>query len=127
MQKDMRQTLLYREAEALCEALRQPGTGQISDAAEVHASPDGRYAVFAGTLIDKLEGSPSTRIGLRDLVTGDTRGLTFGPNVDRLPKFSPDGRQVAFLSDRYTVGDFQLYLLDPVNGAARFTLRVEGW
>lgn len=127
MQKNICETALYREAEALCRALRQPGTGQISDAAEVHPSPDGKYAVFAGTLVDQLEGAPPTRICRVDLTSGGTRVLTFGPNVDRSPKFSPDGRHIAFLSDRQKEGDFQLYLLDPVSGAARPMPRVEGW
>jgi dipeptidyl aminopeptidase/acylaminoacyl peptidase len=127
MEKEIRATDLYHEIEALYKTLRQPGTGQISDAAEVRVSPDGKRAVFAGTLVDALEGTPPTRICLTALVTGDTRVLTLGPNVDRLPKFAPDGRQVAFLSDRHKAGDFQLYLLDPVSGAARPTPPVEGW
>lgn len=127
MHKDIRETALYREAEALCTMLRQPGTGQISDAVEVHASPDGKQAVFAGALMEKLEGMPPTRICQVDLSSGETRVLTFGPNADRLPKYSPDGRQIAFLSDRRKAGDFQLYLLDPLSGAVRSIPSVEGW
>lgn len=127
MQKDIRDTALYREIQALYQSLRQPITGQISDAAEVHVSPDGKHAVFAGTRMDTLEGVPPTRICQLDLASGDTRVLTFGPHTDRLPKYSPDGRQIAFLSDRHKAGDFQLYLLDPISGAARPIPVVEGW
>jgi dipeptidyl aminopeptidase/acylaminoacyl peptidase len=127
MQKDIRETALYREAETLYTTLRQPGTGQISDAAEVHVSPDGRRAVYAGVLMDTLEGASRTRICQVDLTSGDARILTFGPNTDRLPKYSPDARQIAFLSDRHSVGDFQLNLLDPASGAARSTPPVKGW
>lgn len=127
MQKDIRETELYREAEDLYRRLRQPGTGQISDAAEVHVSPDGEAAVFAGTIVDELDGSPPSRICRIDLESRDVRVLTFGPNTDRSPRYSPDGRHVAFLSDRHRVGDFQLHLLDQVSGAARATPRVEGW
>jgi dipeptidyl aminopeptidase/acylaminoacyl peptidase len=127
MQKDLRESELYREAEALYTGVRRPGTGQISDAAEVNASPDGRYAVFSGTIVDKLEGTPPTRICQVELASGDIRVLTFGPNTDRLPKFSPDGRHIAFLSDRAKDGDFQLYLLDAATGAARAAPKVEGW
>jgi dipeptidyl aminopeptidase/acylaminoacyl peptidase len=127
MQRDLRATDLYKEIEALCTAIRQPGTGQLSDALDIHASPDGRHAVFAGTILDTLEGAPPTRICRTELATGDTRVLTFGPNVDRLPKFSPDGRWIAFLSDRHKKDDPQLHLLDPQTGAARTTPHVEGW
>src|SRR5207302_3118810 len=125
--KDIRETSLYREAAAIYNALRQPGTGRISDAVEVHASPDGRSAVFAGAMLDKLEAAPPTRICRVDLTSGETRVLTFGPNTDRLPKYSPDGRHIAFLSDRQKEGDFQVYLLDPITGAARPTPAVAGW
>lgn len=124
---DIRGTDLYCEIETLCRNLRQPGTGQISDAAEIHASSDGTWVVFSGTIMDKLEGIPPTRVCATDLATGGTHVLTFGPNSDRSPKFSPDGRQVAFLSDRDRPGNFQLYLLDPRSGAARATPQVDGW
>jgi dipeptidyl aminopeptidase/acylaminoacyl peptidase len=127
MHTDLRNTALYREAEAIYEWLRQPGTGQISDAREVHASPDGKHAVFAGTLVSALAGGFSTRICRVDLSSGATQVLTFGPNTDRLPKYAPDGRQIAFLSDRQGAGNFQLYLLDAVGGAAHATPPVEGW
>lgn len=127
MRRDIRDTSLYRETEALYRALRQPGTGQVSGAAEIHVAPEGQYAVFSGTIVDSLEGIPPTRVCLTDLATGDTRVLTFGPNSDRSPKYSPDGRHVAFLSDRETAGDFQLYLINLDGGAARAMPVVEGW
>ncbi|MGH8181829.1 MAG: S9 family peptidase, partial [Steroidobacteraceae bacterium] len=69
----------------------------------------------------------ASRVCLTDLTTGDTRVLTFGPNTDRLPKISPDGRHIAFLSDRFRPGDFQLYLLDAATGECRATPPVDGW
>ena len=125
--RDVRGGESYQQAHRLYRCLRQPGTGQISDATEVHVRPDGRYALFTGTILDALEGSAATRVCQVDLETGETRVLTFGPATDRLAKYSPNGGQVAFLSDRTRKGDFQLYLLDPTSGAARPTPRVEGW
>lgn len=127
MDRDIRSTDLYREIEAVCHSFRRPGTGRISDALEVNVSPDGRRAVFAGVVLDKLEGAPSTRVGVVDLGTGQTRLLTAGPNCDRLPRFSADSTRVAFLSDRHRLGDFQLYLLDLDSGAVRSTPAVTGW
>jgi dipeptidyl aminopeptidase/acylaminoacyl peptidase len=126
-QKDLRTTPLYQEAEAFYRSVRQPGTGQISDATEIHASPCGRYAVFSGTLLERLEGGSATRLCRVDLASADVRVITFGPHTDRLPRYSPDGRQIAFLSDRHEPGNFQLYCLDVSNGAARETAPVEGW
>jgi dipeptidyl aminopeptidase/acylaminoacyl peptidase len=126
MQSDLRITDLYKDIEALVTALRQPGTEKISDAAEINVSfGDGR-AAFAGTIVDKLEGTPPTRICMTDLATGDTWVLTFGHNVDRSRKFSPDGKLIAVLSDRHKSGDFRLYLLEMATGAARSGPHVDG-
>jgi dipeptidyl aminopeptidase/acylaminoacyl peptidase len=125
MQRDIREGALFREAESICRALRKPATGSISDAAELSAH--GVQVAFAGSLVDTLNGVPRTRVCLLDLTSGDTRVMTFGPNDDRQPKFSPDGHQIAFLSDRHEPGDSQLYLLDPISGVARPTPRVDGW
>ena len=48
MHQDIRETARYQEAEAIHRALRQPGTGQFSDVAEVNVSRGGQCAVFAG-------------------------------------------------------------------------------
>lgn len=124
MQRDIRETALYRETESLYRAFRRPGSGLIADAAEVSAN--GNRAVFTGTLVDAANEAAS-RICLTDLASGDTRVLTFGPNTDRCPKLSPDGRQVAFLSDRRKAGDSQLFLLDLKSGECRATPPVDGW
>ena len=124
MQRDIRDTPLYRETEALYRTFRRPGSGLIADAAEISAH--GTRAVFTGTLIDSGNEAIS-RVCLTELGSGDTRVLTFGPNTDRTPKLSPDGRQIAFLSDRGRAGDFQLYLLDPETGECRPTPPVDGW
>ena len=124
MQRDIRDTPLYRETESLYRSFRRPGSGLVADAVEISAH--GSRAVFTGSLIDSANET-SSRICLTDLTSGDTRVLTFGPNTDRLPKLSPDGRQIAFLSDRHKAGDSQLYLLDPGTGECRATPPVEGW
>ena len=124
MQRDIRDTELYREAESLYGVFRRPGSGLIADAAEISAH--GSQAVFTGTLVDAGNEALS-RICLTDLASGDTRVLTYGPNTDRLPKLSPDGQRIAFVSDRLKSGDFQLYLLDAQTGECHATPAVEGW
>jgi len=66
------------------------------DAAEI--SCNGNRVVFAGALVETLNGMPLTRICSTELSGGETRVLTSGANNDRSPKFSPDGMRIAFLS-----------------------------
>lgn len=126
-QHEARVGALFTQARQLYEDLYRPGTGQISDVAELDVSADGRFATLSGTSMTALEGIPPTRICMLDLATAQTRVLTAGPGVDRSPKFSPDGRHIAFLSDRHEPGDFQLHLLDCADETTAAMPRVEGW
>ena len=127
LQQDIRMEPLFREAETIYELARRPGRGQLSEGLDLHVASDGRRAVFTGFLMETLEGSPLGRICQIDLESGDTRLLTFGPNTDRLPLFSPDRRKIAFLSDRKKEGDFQLHILNLETGASQAAPRVQGW
>src|SRR4051812_33799357 len=108
VRRDIRGTNLFLEAKAIYESTRQPGSGQIFDAADLNVSPDGRYAVFTGSLVDTLEEATITRICRTEIPSGETHIITRGPGRDRLPKHSPDSCYLAFLSDRDAVGNFQL-------------------
>jgi dipeptidyl aminopeptidase/acylaminoacyl peptidase len=112
VERDLRETPLYREVEEHFRRLCEPGFGRISGALDPHPSPDGRSVAFTGTKLEKLEGTPVSRITVADVETGEIEEVTAGPNDDRLPKWSPDGARLAFLSDRREKGQFQLYLLE---------------
>jgi dipeptidyl aminopeptidase/acylaminoacyl peptidase len=125
MQQDLRDTPLYREIEDFFVATRRPGEDRVCDAVELALAPDGASAVFAGTVMDKLEGFPATRICRTDIASGSTEILTEASG--RLPKYSPDGKTVAYLSDVEREGDYQLHLLDAATGQIAKTPAVEGW
>jgi dipeptidyl aminopeptidase/acylaminoacyl peptidase len=112
MERDLRQTDLYRQVEDYFRRLHEPAFGTISGALELAPSPDGRTVAFTGTRLDRLEGTPDSRICLADVGSGEVREITGGPNKDRLPKWSPEGTRLAFLSDRGTAGRFRPYLLE---------------
>lgn len=109
MERDLRQQPLYKEVEAYFTALYQPGTDWVSDGCEATVSPDGRRAAFTGTVFQNLRSAPVTRVCLVDLDSRSLRQLTPAQHSDRLPRWSPDGRWLAFLSDRAQAGNFQLY------------------
>src|SRR5262245_52307282 len=93
---DLSGTDLYRAAEALFAMARKPASGLLTDAADLAVAPSGRDAVFVGTLTERLEGIPPTRLCTVELASGKHRILSAGPGSDRFPQFSPDGRTVAF-------------------------------
>ncbi|KAH8812139.1 acylaminoacyl-peptidase [Xylogone sp. PMI_703] len=111
-QRDLRNTSIWRDVENHFQQLHGGAFGKVSGAIDPSASPDGRKIAFTGSIWDKLEGVPSTRICVADVERGTIETITYGPNSDCQARFSPDGRSLAFLSDRTEMGVFQLYLLD---------------
>jgi len=111
MERDLRQTALYREIEEHFQKALAPAFGQLSGATDPAPSPDGRAIAFTGSLWQRLEGGPETRIYLATPETGAVEAITSGPNDDLMPRWSPDGTRLAFLSDRKRKGQHQLYLL----------------
>lgn len=117
MKIDYQQDPLFKSAEERTRAWLRPGSGEASAISQVSASPDGSRAVAAASICDTLEGVPSTRIAMIDLASGDLEILTHGPNSDSAPRWSPDGRTIAYLSDREQPHVRRLRLLDLETGA----------
>lgn len=69
---------------------------------QLHLSPDGRFAVVALQTVAPDYRSYRSALWLvpADPADGEARQLTLGARQDRHPRFSPDGRTLAFLSDR---------------------------
>jgi dipeptidyl aminopeptidase/acylaminoacyl peptidase len=112
MDRDLRETALYKEIEEHFRRALGPAFGRISAGSDPRPSPDGRLVAFTGMRLEKLEGAAQPRICLVDLEVGRIEEITHGPNADSIPRWSPDGRRLAFLSDRERKGQSRLYLLD---------------
>lgn len=90
-------------------------TGDAHGNTEPDISPDGRYVVFTN-LSETTQESAILRM---DLTTGAVYSLTNAtagavPTEDSMPRFSPDGSQVAFVS---TVGNStQIFVMQAADG-----------
>ncbi len=98
-----------------------PGTGHIAQARDARIAPDGDRVAFTATIVDDLDAGATSDIAL--VVDGSVRILTTGTGADRDPRWSPDGRAIAFLSDRDRSGLPQLVLLDASSDWALSGLR----
>jgi WD40-like Beta Propeller Repeat len=127
MKRDIRDMPLYDEARRAFERHLMPGSGLVIDAQDIHARHGGGMAAFAGVVVDKAAGTPPTRICTVDLASGALQVRTQGSGSQRLPRFAPDGRSIAFLSDRDTSGSFQPQLLDTASWIARPGPVVDGF
>lgn len=125
-ERDIRKTPLYEEVGDYFRAINAVGRDQVVDAADVTASPDGRWVAFTGTLYPDLESAPVTRICLLNLSTRELVRVASGEGSDRLPRWSPDGTRLAFISDRSQAGNFQLYLASGDGSAPCAAPNVDG-
>src|SRR6266516_5552069 len=90
-------------------ALKSVGDPQLS--------PDGRWVAYTVTEYSLKDNRGTTRVWLADVATGQTREVSAGPGSDRQPRWSPDGKALAFVATRQNGA--QLWLLPIGGGEAR--------
>ena len=78
-------------------------------------SPDGKRIAFMSDrdehVIDNDPGGlPNYEIYVMDNEGGNPQNLTNDPNDDSYPSWSPDGKRIAFVSDRD--GNYEIYVMD---------------
>lgn len=112
MDRDLRETPLFKDVESFFRSVLEPGFGRVTGASDAVASPDGRWIAFHGERLDELEGHEAGRICLAETDGTGWRQITSGPNDDAEPRWSPDGRMLSFRSDRDGSGVHQLFVLD---------------
>ena len=80
-------------------------------------SPDGKRVAYNITHVDAEKEKEHSAIWLITLETGETHQLTGGDAKDSSPAWSPDGRQIAFVSSRGEKP--QIYTIPVDGGEAR--------
>ncbi|HQF70811.1 MAG TPA: S9 family peptidase, partial [Promineifilum sp.] len=74
-------------------------------------APDGTQVVFCVQRVERETEKKYTNLWLADSDGGRLRQFTHGKWADTQPRWSPDGQTLAFLSNRGSEEQAQLYLL----------------
>src|SRR5579871_141197 len=80
-------------------------------------SPDGRLVAYTVTQANWEENEFATQIWIADAGSGERYQLTSGKKSSQGPKWSPDSKRIAFLSERD--GKSQIYVIHPRGGEAQ--------
>ncbi len=82
-------------------------------------SPDGSKCVFSVKTIDSEKNRYLSHLWLADLQTGEVRQFTFGEVSDSAPRWSPDGKHIAFVRTDLREKRSQIWLIRADGGEAR--------
>lgn len=90
---------------------------RIKRVSDPQISPDGKWIAFVVTEVSKEANKMNSDIWLIPSSGGEPRRLTTSPSGDANPRWSPDGKKIAFVSSRS--GDAQIWLIDLGGGEAQ--------
>ena len=97
---------------------RRPSDPQIS--------PGGERIAFTLRPVSKEKEHPESAIWVVSFAGGEPRQFTAGQWDDEEPRWSPDGRRLAFLSDRAERGKKSVYIMPADGGEARRVFDQQG-
>jgi dipeptidyl aminopeptidase/acylaminoacyl peptidase len=90
-------------------------------------APDGKTAVYYQSRVDAKTEKKFSNLWMVDTERGEPRQFTYGDQNDNAPRWSPDGSQIAFLSNRENKDKPpQIYLIPFHGGEARRLTEIEG-
>ncbi len=90
-------------------------------------SPDGLHVIYSAQRVDRKTEKKFANLWLASTDAQHPIQFTFGDQRDDTPRWSPDGKQIAFLSNRKDADKpAQIYLLPLNGGEARPLTQIEG-
>ncbi len=99
---------------------------RIEQITGLHISPDGRHVIYSQQWVDRKTEKKYSNLWLVPTDGGAPRRFTYGDQVDSAPRFAPNGRTIAFLSNRGDEKQPQIYLIPFDGGEARPLTSLQG-
>src|SRR5258705_4340975 len=72
----------------------------LKSVSDPQLSPDGKWVAYTVSIPSLQDNRNVSRVWVAEVATGKSRPLTGGPGSDRQPRWSPDGKTLAFVSTR---------------------------
>ena len=107
-------------------AIRSGDLYHLKDVRDPQISPDGGWVAYTVTAIDSAKDKSDNDIWMTSWDGSTTLRLTSSPESESAPRWSPDGRYLAFLSGRQEGKGAQIWLLDRRGGEAQRVTQLRG-
>ena len=107
-------------------ALRSSDLYLLKDVRDPELSPDGNWVAYTVTTIDSAKDKSDNDIWMTSWDGATTIRVTSSPESESSPRWSPDGRYIAFLSGRQEGKGAQIWLLDRRGGEAQRVTQLKG-
>lgn len=89
-------------------------------------SPDGEHIVYCVQRVDRSNEKKYVNLWVVPTKGGKPRQFTYGNHRDNHPRWSPDGRSIAFLSNRQDEKQAQIFVIPFDGGEARPVTQMQG-
>ena len=106
--------------------LRASDIYQLRGVSDPQLSPDGAWVAYSVTAVDSAKDKSDTDIWMTSWDGTQTVRVTSSPESEGTPRWSPDGRYLAFVSGRQEGKGGQVWLLDRRGGEAQRLTMIKG-
>jgi dipeptidyl aminopeptidase/acylaminoacyl peptidase len=117
----MRRLFLLFASAALACAQKQPFDAstmmQLKRLSDPQISPDGQWVAFTVQSVDVAANQKPAQVWIVPLDGGTPHQITHDGSDNERPRWSPDSRRIAYISDRG--GSSQIWMMDPDGGNAK--------
>lgn len=107
-------------------ALRSGDLYHLKDVRDPEISPDGQWVAYTVTTVDSAKDKSDNDVWMTSWDGATTIRVTSSPESESSPRWSPDGRYLAFLSGRQEGKGAQIWLLDRRGGEAQRVTQLKG-
>ncbi len=99
---------------------------RLEQLTDCRIAPDGQHVVYAVQRVDRKTEKKYANLWVVPTSGGNARPFTHGDQVDGQPRWSPDGSQIAFVSNRGDEKQPQVYVIPFAGGEARRLTDLKG-
>ncbi|HPH46673.1 MAG TPA: S9 family peptidase [Chryseolinea sp.] len=106
-------------------ALKPSDVYSLKNVSELEVSPAGKWIAYVVTIPDSVKDNYNSDVWMTAVDGSGSVQLTYTEKDESNVKFSPDGKSIAFLSERLDAKEAQVWVMDTRGGEARQLTKIK--